>query len=160
WHARVAHGRRSDPTRTSHLEHHRTAHLEVEPWAEMRENAGRVGGTAGAVAAALLPIVGASAALPVAVGLLAGDVCATLAHTRMHERAPESAWEEWMWRFHFHHHYGNAKANFGLTSPLFDFVFGTAEIPSEVAIPEASLPAWFRDGHRGFRVRSASRSRA
>lgn len=155
WHAWIAHGRgTSDPSRAAHLEHHRTAHTEGDPWGEIRENLPRVAGTAAAIGAVLTPVLGPARALPLAAALGAGYVGITLAHARMHVRAPRGAAEAWMWRFHFHHHYADPRVNFGLTSPLFDYVFGTAVSPEEVVLPEASLPAWWRGEHAGFRVRS------
>ena len=153
WHAWVAHGPREDPTRAAHREHHRTAHTEGDPWSEMRENAALIGKVSLAVAAALTPLVGVRSALGISAGLASGYVAITLSHARMHQRAPSGRWEEWMWRFHFHHHYADTKVNFGLTSPIFDFAFGTAVVPDVVAIPEAALPAWWLGEHPGFRVR-------
>jgi sterol desaturase/sphingolipid hydroxylase (fatty acid hydroxylase superfamily) len=153
WHAWIAHGRRANPTRDEHLEHHRTAHTEGDKWGEIRNNAPRIGLASLAVTATLTPFVGVGRALGLATGLACGYVAITLSHARMHERAPRNAREEWMWRFHFHHHYGNAKKNFGLTSPLFDIVFGTLEMPDQVALPRGVLPAWWAGDHRGFSVR-------
>ena len=156
WHAWIAHGRGSgDPSRAAHLEHHRTAHTEGDPWAEIRENAPRIAGTTVAVAAVLTPVLGPSRAIGLATGLGTAYVAITLSHNRMHERGPESPFEDWMWRFHFHHHYADSKVNFGLTSPVFDYAFGTAVDPEEVVLPEAALPAWWTGVHRGFRVRGA-----
>lgn len=155
WHAWIAHGRgTSDPSRAAHLEHHRTAHTEGDPWGEIRENLPRVAGTAAAIGAVLTPVLGPARALPLAAALGVGYVGITLAHARMHVRAPRGAAEAWMWRFHFHHHYADPRVNFGLTSPLFDYVFGTAVSPEEVVLPEAALPAWWRGEHAGFRVRT------
>ncbi len=170
WHAWIAHSvgkrglgrvlsKRNDPTRAAHLEHHRTAHTEGDPWKEIRENAPRIAGTTMAVAAVLTPLLGPSRAIGLAAGLGTGYVAITLAHNRMHERGPESPFEDWMWRFHFHHHYADSKVNFGLTSPVFDYVFGTAVDPPEVVIPRGNRPSWWeRDraaGERaGFRVRA------
>ncbi len=156
WHAWIAHGRGSgDPSRAAHLEHHRTAHTVGDAWGEIGENMPRVAGTAAAIGAVLTPLLGPSRALPFAAGLAIGYVGITLAHARMHERAPRNAAEEWMWRFHFHHHYADPRVNFGLTSPVFDYAFGTAVDPEEVVLPEAALPAWWTGVHRGFRVRGA-----
>lgn len=155
WHAWIAHGRgTSDPSRAAHLEHHRTAHTAGDPWAEMRDNAGRVAGTAAAVGAVLAPVLSASRSFPLAAGLGAGYVAITLGHARMHVRPPRGAAEEWMWRFHFHHHYADSRVNFGLTSPVFDYLFGTAVSPSEVVLPESALPVWWRGQAHGFRVRA------
>lgn len=153
WHAWIAHGRGDLPTRADHLEHHRTAHTVGDPWAEMRDNAKGVGGAALGIAAVLSPALGVRPALALASGLAAGYVAITLSHARMHVRAPRTAFEAWMWRFHFHHHYGDAKKNFGLTSPLFDFVFGTVAMPEVVELPEAALPTWWTGEHPGFRVK-------
>ena len=160
WHAWIAHGRGSDPSRAAHLEHHRTAHTEGDAWAEIRENRGRVARDAAIVAAVLAPLIGPSRSIPLAAGLGAAYVGITLSHARMHVRGPRGAWEEWMWRFHFHHHYVDSKVNFGLTSPLFDYVFGTAVAPCEVTIPEGSLPSWWDGERAGFRVRRARGARA
>lgn len=153
WHAWVAHARRPLPTRAEHLEHHRTAHTEGDPIGEIRDNAGLVGKAGVTIAAALSPLLGPGAAFPLAAGLAAGYVAITLSHARMHVRAPRTRWEEWMWRFHFHHHYANPRANYGLTSPIFDFVFRTAEVPEQVTIPEEALPHWWTGEAHGFRVR-------
>lgn len=153
WHAWIAHGRGSkDPSRAAHLEHHRTAHTEGDAWAEIRENLPRVAGTTAVVGALLAPFLGLPRATGVALGLGTGYVAITLAHARMHVRAPRTPAEEWMWRFHFHHHYVDPRVNFGLTSPAFDYVFGTAVAPEEVALPAAALPSWWTGAHRGFRV--------
>jgi|GEM_PF-2761762 len=75
----------------------------------------------------------------------------------MHTRAPRTPWQQWFWRFHFHHHYGNPRVNFGLTSPLFDHVFRTIEVPEQVDFPDYALPAWWQgEGkHAGFGVRGS-----
>lgn len=155
WHAWLGHGPRGAPSRADHLEHHRTAHEYGDPWGEIRQNIAAVlllGAALGAILAALFTWrVGA----PLAAALVFGYVAITLSHARMHQRAPRTAWEHWFWRFHFHHHYGNPRVNFGLTSPLFDLLFGTLEVPAVVELPEAALPAWWcgEGQHPGFSVR-------
>jgi sterol desaturase/sphingolipid hydroxylase (fatty acid hydroxylase superfamily) len=46
-----------------------------------------------------------------------------LCHARRHERG----WLARMQRFHLHHHERNGRANFGVTNPLWDVVFGTCD---------------------------------
>lgn len=132
--------------------------LRPDAWEEIRENAPRVAATAGVVGLVLSPFLGLSRAMPLAAGLAGGYVAITLLHARMHVRGPRSPAEDWMWRFHFHHHYADPKVNFGLTTPAFDYVFGTAVDPETVTLPRASLPSWWSResaaGERaGFRVR-------
>jgi sterol desaturase/sphingolipid hydroxylase (fatty acid hydroxylase superfamily) len=134
WHRWIAHGKRPDPTRTGHLEHHRIAAEPVDVPAELREHAARFAKTLLGVNVVLAPLLGLRRALPFSVGLTAGLVAVSYYHARMHRRAPRGRYEEWMWRFHWHHHAVDARVNFGLTNPLLDFVFGTAVAPSEVEL--------------------------
>src|SRR5690606_27663318 len=131
WHRFIAHGKRPDPTRATHLEHHRRASEMVDVWTEMRENAGRVGGSLAATTAIFGACFGLRRSLPLTAGLAAGFVAVNLYHARMHRRAPRGRYEEWMWRFHWHHHAADARVNFGLTNPALDFLLGTAVIPDE-----------------------------
>lgn len=155
WHAWVAHGHRPDVTRDEHLEHHRTAYTVRDPWEEMGANALRVVGSVIAVNALLAPLLGLRRTVPLGVGLALGYAASTLYHAQMHERAPRTRYEDWMWRFHWHHHAADARRNFGLTNPLFDFVFGTAFVPAEVVLPERLAPVWLTADRPGFKIRRA-----
>lgn len=154
WHAYIAHGKREDPTRTSHLEHHRDANIAKDPWEEMRENAGRLAKTLLGVNVAAGALLGLRRSLPLSAGLLAGYAFTTLYHARMHERAPRTAYERWMWRFHWHHHAADFSVNFGLTNPVFDLLFGSAVVPERVEVPERIAPAWLREETAGISVRA------
>ena len=155
WHHLIAHGRRADPTRETHLEHHRSAYTVMNPWEEMRENAPVVGGAILAVTAGLGLLLGARRAIAAGAGLAAGYALTTVYHAKMHERGPRTAYERWMWRFHWHHHAADARVNFGLTNPALDFVFGTAVVPDEVEVPARLAPEWLRnEGAPGIRVRA------
>src|SRR4051812_18529189 len=101
------------------------------------------------------PVVGPARAAALAAGLLAGYALTTRYHARMHRRAPRTRYERWMWRFHWHHHAVDARANFGLTSPALDFLFGTATVPDGVEVPERLRPAWLREETAGIRPRGA-----
>lgn len=144
WHRFVAHGKRPDPTRTGHLEHHRLAAQPVDVPGELREHGGR--GVLPAVVAGgvLAPVVGVGPAVAFSAGLVLGGVAVNFSHARMHRRAPRGPWERWMWRFHWHHHAVDARVNFGLTNPLLDLLLGTAVAPDRVEVPAKLAPAWLR----------------
>lgn len=146
WHAWLAHGKRpsKDPSRKMHLDHHLTASEVYDPWLEIRDNVPRLAKVLTGVAAVLSPFVGVAAATGFATGLGAGYVGVTVYHAKMHERGPRGRYEEWMWRFHWHHHAADAKVNFGLTNPVFDFLCGTAVVPDEVVIPARLAPDWLK----------------
>jgi sterol desaturase/sphingolipid hydroxylase (fatty acid hydroxylase superfamily) len=156
WHAWIGHGHRGLVSRDSHLEHHRTAYVRAEPVEEMRRNIGLIGKALAAVSAVLVLLLGPFWAIPSTLGIVAAYVFTTFYHAHMHQRAPRTRYERWMWRFHFHHHYANPRKNFGLTSPLFDMLFGTAEVPDEVVVPAKVAPVWLTGECPGFRVRPSS----
>lgn len=150
WHRWTAHGKRPDPTRTSHLEHHRKAAEPVDVASEIRENAARFAKTLLGLNLVLAPLLGLRRAVPLSIGLTAGLVAVNYYHARMHRRAPRGRYEEWMWRFHWHHHAADARVNFGLTNPLLDFALGTAVVPPEVELHPKLVPAWLRDAGGSF----------
>lgn len=162
WHARLAHGRRSDPTKNTHLQHHREAYTVPPPFEEIRSILPRVLGVLAVVAALTFFAFGAGPAIGLPTGLFVGLVLVEVLHARMHVRAPRTPSEEWMWRFHWHHHAADARVNHGLTNPLFDFVFGTAFVPNEVVVPERLAPPWLLVAKSvgGLRVGSRAASAA
>lgn len=153
WHARIAHGSREHATRTEHLEHHRTAHTVTDPFVEMRANVGRVGLSMALVNLVAMPLFGPRRSLSLAAGFVAGYAFSTLYHAQMHIRGPRGAYEDFMWRFHWHHHAADARVNFGLTNPVFDFLFGTAVVPEQVTISERMAPSWLDEETPGFAIR-------
>lgn len=153
WHAWIGHGKRPNSTREEHLKHHYEAHTVKDPWQEIGENTGRIVGTLLALNAAVGPFVGLKRTIPLSAGLALGYALTTLYHAQMHQRAPKTPYEEWMWRFHWHHHAADARVNFGLTNPAFDFLFGTAVVPEEVQIPPRLVPSWLTEERPGFRFR-------
>jgi sterol desaturase/sphingolipid hydroxylase (fatty acid hydroxylase superfamily) len=61
-------------------------------------------------------------------------------------------------RHHLHHHFRNPKANHGVTSPVWDHVFRTAETTELVRIPRKLAPFWLTDDrHVGFELRGKAR---
>ncbi len=62
---------------------------------------------------------------PLLAGTFFGYLCYDWMHYYAHHGRPKSGARKFMRRFHLHHHYCCAVVNFGLSSPLWDFVFGT-----------------------------------
>ena len=53
----------------------------------------------------------------------------------------------WLRRYHFHHHFHAPDKNHGVTSPLWDWVFGTFVKPGVVRVPERLQMVWLCDPH-------------
>lgn len=109
------------------------------------------------VALLAVPLLGAAIAL--VVGPVLGLVCACAfvamyvtyewLHRRMHTHRGIGAWGRFVRRHHFHHHFGNPRANHGVTSPLWDFAFGTYEAPGRVRVPRKLRMRWLVDAESG-----------
>lgn len=82
-------------------------------------------------------------------GLLSMYVAYEWFHRRLHTHGPRNAFGRWARRHHFHHHYGNPRKNHGVTSPVMDWVFGTAEEPGLIRVPVKLVPAWLLDPATG-----------
>lgn len=80
--------------------------------------------------------VGASFALGVAAGWLAYEVL----HRRLHTSAPRNAYGRWARRHHFQHHFHSPRMNHGVTTPLWDILFGTYQAPTRVRVPRKQAP--------------------
>lgn len=48
-------------------------------------------------------------------------------HFRVHFTASEGRWISAQRKRHFHHHFQDARRSFGVTTPLWDYVFGTRQ---------------------------------
>lgn len=74
-------------------------------------------------------------------------------HRLDHTYAGVGPYGRWQRRHHFYHHFENARMNHGVTSPLWDIVFGTYRRPGVIHVPERLCMAWLRHPGTG-RVRA------
>lgn len=84
------------------------------------------------------PVVG----LALYVGWLAGYGTYERIHLRAHSHGPRGAYSRWVRRHHFHHHHGHPMANHGVTTPLWDRVFGTLEVADRIRVPRRQAMGW------------------
>ncbi len=66
-------------------------------------------------------------------------------HRRVHTHPPTDWYGRWRRRHHLQHHHRSPKDNHGVTTPLFDHVFGTAVPLQRVKVPRRQAPAWMLD---------------
>jgi hypothetical protein len=66
-------------------------------------------------------------------------------HRRVHTHPPTIWYGRWRRRHHLQHHHRSPKDNHGVTTPLFDHVFGTAVPLQRVKVPRRQAPAWMLD---------------
>lgn len=96
------------------------------------------------VLASLLLVVGGAFGLPAGVGFVAavalGWTVYEHLHQSIHVKGPRSAYGRWAARHHLHHHFSRPNVNHGVTSPIWDVVFGTY-----VPVRRVRVPGRFRD---------------
>lgn len=93
--------------------------------------------------------------LPLALGFVGGAVFYEILHYRLHVAAPIGAYGRWARRHHFFHHFGDARLNHGVTTPLWDLVFRTYARPGQIAVPDRFAMRWLIDGRGAVRAEHA-----
>ncbi len=66
-------------------------------------------------------------------------------HRRAHTHPGFGAYGRWMRRHHFHHHFANPRCNHGVTTPIWDVVFGTRVAVGRVRVPAKLQMKWLVD---------------
>lgn len=132
-----------------HLHHHAAVNWFAPWWTKLLLAAPILGALAGAGAL----LVGAPGAA-LAGGTLLGWLVYEWLHRRIHVAAPRSAYARWARAHHLSHHFGRPHRNHGVSTPLWDWVFGTLEAPGVVSVPSAhahKLP-WLVEAQQGAAV--------
>lgn len=127
-----------------HLEHHVHSSWSFDvthlmSWAGML--------LVGAVAWAPLGwlVAGPAFGVSVAVGWAIGYFFYEYQHMAAHLRAPRNRYERFVRRHHFNHHFGHPKANHGVSTAIWDHVFGTLDRPEKVRVPRRLALPWLVD---------------
>ena len=137
-----------NPFSREHRRHHATTHYFAPTHTKLMAAAVALAAVTPAAAA----IVGRRAGGAFGVGFAAAYLSYELLHRLAHVRGPRTAYGRWLRRHHFHHHFHNPKRNHGVTSPLWDHVFGTYERPTVVRVPQRHAMAWLVEDN-GSRIR-------
>ena len=92
------------------------------------------------VLAGLFLLVGGTCGLTAGLGFVAAVALGWTAYERLHQaihvRGPRNAYGRWAARHHLSHHFGLANANHGVTTPLWDVIFGTYVPVRRVQVPK------------------------
>ena len=137
-------GAKKNPFGKEHVRHHAEGNYFAPSWkkglvaaiflallcAPALAIAGRVGG---AYAAGLIGFYGVYEVL----------------HRLEHVWAGVGPYARWARKHHFYHHFVDARMNHGVTSPIWDFVFGTYRKPGVIAVPKKLCMAWLKDPQTG-----------
>jgi len=98
-------------------------------------------------AGALLAGLALSAAFTA--GFVAMYVTYEVVHRRSHTHVGIGRYARWLRRHHFHHHFENPHVNHGVTTPVWDVVFGTLVRTSQIRVPPKMAMQWLCDPATG-----------
>lgn len=76
-----------------------------------------------------------------------------VAHFCFHKIRPLTKWGSVLRKHHFSHHFMNPRFNHGVTTTLFDRVFGTYRSYDQVVIPKSMAMDWLFDAEKPFKIR-------
>ena len=97
------------------------------------------------IALPLTLLLNIGVAIPFTAGLVLSYLAYEWFHNREHVNRGWTRAGAYLRRHHFHHHFVNPKVNHGVTSPFWDFVFGTYEAPSTIRVPDRLKMVWLTD---------------
>ncbi len=129
-----------NPFTVEHLAHH----ADVSYFAPTRKKvlaAALIAITAGPVLYLLLATAGIAATL----GYLVMYAGYEIVHRQLHVSAGRTRYGRWARRHHLYHHYSRPRLNHGVTTPIWDFVFRTLEVPDIVRVPRRNALPWMLD---------------
>lgn len=88
-------------------------------------------------------------------GLMSMYTAYEVIHRRCHTHPPRGWYSRWARKHHFYHHFKRPHHNHGVTTPIWDFVFGTYTKPERIVVPRKLAMVWLLDEngevHEDFR---------
>ncbi len=96
-------------------------------------------------------IGGLAPGLAYGAGLVGFYLFYELLHRLEHVHAGFGFYGRWARRHHFYHHFVDARFNHGVTSPVWDLVFGTYRTTDKITVPRKLMMPWLGDPETGVR---------
>jgi len=146
-HRWMGHDRRfhKTPFGREHVRHHIEGDYFAPTWKKLLVAAAL---TALLVGPAML-LAGAAAGIAYVAGLMVFYGVYEVSHRREHTHPGFGPYGRWARRHHFHHHFVDGRSNHGVTSPLWDVVFGTYQKVGTIKVPPQLCMTWLRDPATG-----------
>lgn len=124
---------------------HRKHHAEPDYFAPAWQKALAALSVSGLLLPGIALAAGAAIGVAFTAGFIAMYVDYEVLHRRCHTHPPRSAYGRWRRRNHFAHHFADPRRAHGVTTPLWDHVFGTALRVDRVRVPRPLAMRWLLD---------------
>ena len=90
-------------------------------------------------------LLGSAAGSGFALGFTVFFLIYEIVHKRAHTHPPQNSYGRWLRRHHFFHHFSAPRKNFGVTTPLWDWVFRTYTPAGLIRLPAKKAMVWLID---------------
>lgn len=124
---------------------HRRHHAEVDYFAPWWQKALAALAATGILLPLAVLAAGATAGLLFTLGFIATYLSYEVLHRTAHTRPPRGPYGRWRRRNHFAHHFMDPRRAQGVTTPLWDRVFGTRLSIERVRVPRRLAMPWLVD---------------
>ncbi len=129
----------NNPVTTEHHRHHREGDYFAPLWKKFL--------LAAIIVPALASIIGLffgwANGLVFSIGLVGMYLMYETFHKLLHILRPLTVYGRWARRHHFYHHFKSPAKNHGVTSPLWDIIFGTYEpVKMKLRVPRKMAMTW------------------
>lgn len=124
-----------------HLAHHADPQYFAPSSRKALAGAVVIGSLGAGLSVALGPAIG----LAYAAGLGVTYATYEVIHRRIHTHPPKGPYSRWVRHHHLLHHHRSPRENHGVTTALWDHVFGTRATRPVVRIPRHMAPPWLLD---------------
>ena len=135
-----------------HIAHHSRGHYFAPAW---KKGLAALAFAAVLVGPAIL-VAGATHGVAWVVGTVGFYLYYELLHRLEHVNGGFSPYGRWARKHHFYHHFHDPTTNHGVTSPIWDRVFGTYVAPDVIKVPEKLMLPWLLDTQGEVRTEYAA----
>lgn len=136
---------RGNPFGVEHVRHH----IEGDYFAPSYKKLIAALIAAALVSVPAVSILGKTTGLAYVAGLIGFYSLYEIIHRLEHVHAGFGAYGRWARRHHFTHHFTDARKNHGVTTPIWDYVFGTYQRPERITVPKKLCMEWLKDPRTG-----------
>jgi sterol desaturase/sphingolipid hydroxylase (fatty acid hydroxylase superfamily) len=133
---------------SEHRKHHAEPDWFAPAWQKALAALAATGLVLPAISLAAGPAIGAA----FTGGFIAMYLAYEVLHRRCHTHPPRGAYGRWRRRNHFAHHFADPHRAHGVTTPIWDHVFGTTLGVDRIRVPRRLAMRWLVDGEGRLRA--------
>jgi hypothetical protein len=135
---------------------HRQHHTQVDYFAPWWQKAVAAVVVTAILVSLLSQIAGMQVGFASTLGFVAMYLLYEVLHRRAHTHPPRGPYGRWLRRNHFAHHFINPRMAQGVTTPVWDLLFGTRLTFDHVPVPRRMAMPWLVDGNGEVKAAYAS----